>query len=289
MHSDADVINIDFSDLIPASPVPWRRGRTYHCHQCPQTFHSLYECKTHELRHAPRATLAPKPIPLPEVTPHHSDKFQCDVCGRRCKNSRGLQVHIGRVHPIIRTRESKQDRWIRTTRVVTPPFNDIPLDAIVVQSVPMPCDAIFACDKCDYVGLSAMLLRKHVGCHTRTRQFACHGCERQFYTQHSCQQHIELCKKVVPMSDTESVEESLYKCPRCPYSTAKHGTLKAHISYKHPAWQDQPCPWCEFMATTQETLDNHVKETHSNDVKALIVRTLTFRNTARKCRGKIVM
>ncbi|XP_060075259.1 zinc finger protein 208-like [Ylistrum balloti] len=78
---------------------------------------------------------------------------------------------------------------------------------------------------------------------------------KESFTVNVTHDHLELFEN---SADSESEPKKLYRCDRCPYANVRRDHLLSHLKF-HMIRSDLACPYCDYTASKQHLLTQHIK------------------------------
>ncbi|XP_069113181.1 zinc finger protein 142-like [Argopecten irradians] len=78
---------------------------------------------------------------------------------------------------------------------------------------------------------------------------------KESFTVSVTHDHLELFEN---SADTDSEPKKLYRCDRCPYANVRRDHLLSHLKF-HMIRSDLACPYCDYTASKQHLLTQHIK------------------------------
>ncbi|XP_033754813.1 zinc finger protein 208-like [Pecten maximus] len=78
---------------------------------------------------------------------------------------------------------------------------------------------------------------------------------KESFTVSVTHDHLELFEN---SADADSEPKKLYRCDRCPYANVRRDHLLSHLKF-HMIRSDLACPYCDYTASKQHLLTQHIK------------------------------
>uniref|UniRef100_A0A146L773 Myoneurin n=2 Tax=Lygus hesperus TaxID=30085 RepID=A0A146L773_LYGHE len=112
-----------------------------------------------------------------------------------------------------------------------------------------------ACKNCDYRGVKASDVKRHMRTHTGERPFACNSCDYRAAANYSLRRHIM----------TTHRGEKSYPCNMCEFKAGRSDILKIHM-FTHTGERSYACDFCDYRTGRLDCMKLHWT-THTRDYR----------------------
>ncbi|XP_038068370.1 PR domain zinc finger protein 5-like [Patiria miniata] len=276
-----------------------RRQKKYGCVHCKKGFTSIKGVKVHR-----RNNCCPA---LKQKKPKGPRMYPCELCGRQCKEKRGLTEHMAshseiRQHKcdfckkgfktsgaLRRHRKKHQDRFFYCDLCKFKSRWRSSLKTHFEAHHAEDTREWLQCPQCPHQTKNKYYLKRHIESHTDTRMFICEVCGKDYKTQVILNCHREThqngvypCEKCDYVGKTKMQlyshqlvhiprDKMTFKCDQCNWVGKRKSELSIHYR-KHSALKLYQCGACGKSYKHKHALTRHMNEKHFG--KALDLSTL---------------
>ena len=185
----------------------------------------------------------------------------CQLCGRKFKQSNGLDFHLKNVHGC----QTNTFACDQCGKLLKTPKGLVKHKKTFHEGA----SKTFLCVECGAVLKSKSSLLQHIERFHSEEKITCTECGRQFKCKKDLVRHV---------GNLHTARERTFECTQCSQSYFSLCDLKNHVTFVHDIDRANPKPWyceiCSFKASRLGNLNQHRRKVHGTPKPISRIRLL---------------